>query len=29
MQEMLFGEYPDFDKIIDVLRKLEDELHKL
>ena len=29
MQEMFFCEYPDFDKIIDVLRKLEDELHNL
>ena len=29
MQEMFFGTYPEFDYIIDVLRSLEDELHKL
>ena len=29
MKEMFFGEYPAFDDIINVLKSLEDELHKL
>lgn len=29
MQNMIYGDYPDYDTIIEYLKGLEEEIHKL
>lgn len=29
MKNMIYGEYPEFDKVLDCLEKLQKEIHEL